>query len=182
MGNSRRLSQIYVKADSEANVQQVLQELKAKLPGYPIYTMEEFTSLLSINSVGMLRSFIGVVIGVAVTVGFIVVFMAMYTAVLERTREIGILKAVGASSGFILNLLVRETILLSLLGWVVGILLTYVTQWLMQFTVPASLNQETVYSWWPIAGAIAVGGALLGVIVPAIRAVKQDATEALSYE
>ena len=91
MGNSHRLSQIYVKADKEANVQQVLQGLRAKLPGYPIYTMEEFTSLLSINSVGMLRSFIGVVIGVAVTVGFIVVFMAMYTAVLERTREIGIL-------------------------------------------------------------------------------------------
>jgi putative ABC transport system permease protein len=182
MGNPHRLSQIYVKADSEANVQQVLQELRAKLPGYPIYTMEEFTSLLSINSVGMLRSFIGVVIGVAVIVGFIVVFMAMYTAVLERTREIGILKAVGASSGFILNLLIRETLLLSLLGALVGILLTYVTQWLMQYTVPASLTQETVYSWWPIAGAIAVGGSLLGVIVPAIRAVKQDATEALSYE
>ena len=91
----------------------MLQELRAKLPGYPIYTMEEFTSLLSINSVGLLRNFIGVVIGVAVIVGFIVVFMAMYTAVLERTREIGILKAVGASSGFILNLLFRETILLS---------------------------------------------------------------------
>jgi putative ABC transport system permease protein len=182
MVNPHRLSQVYVKADSPDHVQDVIQELKAKLPGYPIYTMEEFTSLLSINSVGLLRSFIGVVIGVAVTVGFIVVFMAMYTAVLERTREIGILKAVGASSGFILNLLIRETVLLSLLGSVVGILLTYVTQWLMRFTVPASLNQETVYSWWPIAGAIAVGGALLGVIVPAIRAVKQDATEALSYE
>ncbi len=182
MVTPHRLSQIYVKADSPEHVRQVLEELRAKLPGYPIYTMEEFTSLLSINSVGMLRSFIGVVIGVAVTVGFIVVFMAMYTAVLERTREIGILKAVGASSGFILNLLVRETILLSLLGAFAGILLTYVTQWLMQYAVPASLTQETVYSWWPIAGAIAVGGALLGVIVPAIRAVKQDATEALSYE
>jgi putative ABC transport system permease protein len=52
----------------------------------------------------------------------------------------------------------------------------------MQYAVPASLTQETVYAWWPIAGAIAVGGALLGVIVPAVRAVKQDATEALSYE
>jgi putative ABC transport system permease protein len=182
MVSPHHLSQIYVKADRPDHVQQVLEELRAKLPGYPIYTMEEFTSLLSINSVGLLRSFIGVVIGVAVTVGFIVVFMAMYTAVLERTREIGILKAVGASSGFILNLLVRETILLSLLGSFVGILLTYVTQWLMQYAVPASLTQETVYAWWPIAGGIAVGGALLGVVVPAIRAVKQDATEALSYE
>ena len=50
--------------------------------------MEYFTSLLSINSVGLLKNFIGVVIGIAVVVGFIVVFMAMYTAVLERTREI----------------------------------------------------------------------------------------------
>ena len=182
MTNPHRLSQIFVKADDQGHVQEVLQELRAKLPGYPIYTIEEFTSLLSINSVGLLRNFIGVVIGVAVIVGFIVVFMAMYTAVLERTREIGILKAVGASSLFILNLLIRETLLLSLLGSLTGILLTYGTQWLMQHAVPASLTQETVYGWWPIATGIAVGGALLGVIVPAVRAVQQDATEALSYE
>lgn len=182
MNNSHHLSQIYVKADGPAHVQEVLNELKTKLPSYPIYTVEEFTSLLSINSVGLLRNFIGVVIGVAVIVGFIVVFMAMYTAVLERTREIGILKAVGASSGFILNLLFRETILLSILGTIAGILLTYVTQWFMQHAVPASLTQETVYSWWPIAGGIAIAGALLGVIVPVIKAVKQDATEALTYE
>src|SRR5580658_4680482 len=182
MVTPHRLSQIYVKADSPEHVRQVLEGLRAKLPGYPIYTMEEFTSLLSINSVGMLRSFIGVVIGVAVTVGFIVVFMAMYTAVLERTREIGILKAVGASSGFILNLLVLETLLLSILGLLVGILLTYVTQWFMKHAVPASLTQETVYIWWPIAGGIAILGALLGVIVPVIKAVRQDPTEALTYE
>ncbi len=136
------------------------------MPGYPIYTVEEFTSLLSINSVGLLRNFIGVVIGVAVIVGFIVVFMAMYTAVLERTREIGILKAVGASSGFILDMLFRETLLLSILGSIVGILLTYCTQWLMQHAVPASLTQETVYLWWPIAAGIAIFGSLLGVVVP----------------
>jgi putative ABC transport system permease protein len=180
--NPHHLSQIYIKADDPAHIQQVVSDLKTKMPGYPIYTMEEFTSLLSVNSVGLLRNFIGVVIGVAVIVGFIVVFMAMYTAVLERTREIGILKAVGASSGFILALLLRETILLSILGTVAGILLTYVTQWLMQHAVPSSLTQETVYSWWPITGGIAIAGALLGVIVPAIKAVRQDATEALAYE
>jgi putative ABC transport system permease protein len=76
MVSPHKLSQIFVKADSQEHVQQVLEELRAKLPGYPIYTVEEFTSLLSINSVGLLRSFIGVVIGVAVTVGFIVGLMA----------------------------------------------------------------------------------------------------------
>jgi putative ABC transport system permease protein len=181
-GNPHHLSQIYVKADGPDHVQEVLSDLKSKMPTYQIYTLEEFTSLLSVNSVGLLRNFIGVVIGVAVIVGFIVVFMAMYTAVLERTREIGILKAVGGSSGFILDLLLRETLLLSILGTIMGILLTYGTQWLMQHAVPSSLTQETVYAWWPIAGAIAIGGALLGVIVPAIKAINQDATEALTYE
>jgi putative ABC transport system permease protein len=73
---------------------------------------------LTINSVGLLRNFIDVVIGIAVIVGFIVVSMAMYTAVLERTREIGILKALGASSGYILNLLIRETMLIAVIGTV----------------------------------------------------------------
>jgi putative ABC transport system permease protein len=44
------------------------------------------------------------------------------------------------------------------------------------------LVQETVYGWWPIAGAIAVVGALLGAAVPGMKAVRQDVTEALSYE
>jgi len=180
--NQGRLSQIFLKVDDPKHAQAVVDALRIKYHGYQIYTMEEFTSMLSISNVGMLKSFIAVVIGVAVVVGFIVVFMAMYTAVLERTREIGILKAVGGSSGLILNILFRETLLLALLGSAVGILLTYGTQWLMKHAVPASLVQETVYDWWPIAAGIAVAGALLGAIVPGVKAVKQDVTEALSYE
>ena len=181
-GNPGHLSQIYLKLDDPSRAQAVVDALRLKYAGYQIYTMEYFTSLLSINSVGLLKNFIGVVIGIAVVVGFIVVFMAMYTAVLERTREIGILKAVGGSSGLVLNILFRETLLLALLGSILGIVLTYGTQWLMKHAVPASLVQETVYSWWPIATAIAIVGALLGAVVPGIKAVKQDVTEALSYE
>jgi putative ABC transport system permease protein len=181
-GNPGHLSQIFIKVDDPKSAQAVVDQLRAKYKGYQIYTMEEFTSMLSISNVGMLKSFIGVVIGVAVVVGFIVVFMAMYTAVLERTREIGILKAVGGSSALILNILFRETLLLALLGSVVGIGLTYVSKWLMEDVVRASLVQETVYGWWPIATGIAIAGALLGAIVPGVKAVKQDVTEALSYE
>ena len=115
-------------------------------------------------------------------VGFIVVFMAMYTAVLERTREIGILKAVGGSSGLILNILFRETLLLALLGSFVGIVLTYGTQWLMKHAVPASLVQETVYDWWPISDRHRDCGRASGRDRSGIKAVKQDVTEALSYE
>jgi putative ABC transport system permease protein len=181
-GNPGHLSQIFIKVDDPSKAQEVVDALRVKFKGYQIYTMEEFTSMLTISSVGMLKNFIGVVIGIAVVVGFIVVFMAMYTAVLERTREIGILKAVGGSSGLILNILFRETLVLAVLGSIVGILLTYGTQWLMRHVVPSSLEQETVYGWWPIATGIAVVGALLGAIVPGLKAVKHDVTEALSYE
>jgi putative ABC transport system permease protein len=181
-GSPGHLTQIYLKLDDPKYAQQVVDALKIKLNNDQIYTMESLISMYSISNVGMLKDFIGVVIGVAVIVGFIVVFMAMYTAVLERTREIGILKAVGGSSGLVLNILLRETLLLAILGSLLGILLTYGTQWLMAHSVPASLVQETVYSWWPIAGAIAIVGALLGAIVPGYKAVQQDVTEALSYE
>ena len=88
--------------------------------------------------------------------------MAMYTAVLERTREIGILKALGASFGYIPDLLFRETLVIALIGTGLGIAMTYETQWPMMHAVPASLTQETAYKWWPIAGAISITGALLG--------------------
>ena len=178
----RRLSQIYLKLDDQRRAHEVVDELRSKMPGYSIYTREEFTSLLTINSVGLLRDFIGVIIGVAVLVGFMVVCLAMYTAVLERTREIGILKALAASSGYILNLLLRETLLIAIAGSGLGIVLTYGTQWLIMHAVPASLTQETVYRWWPITGAIAIVGALLGAILPGWKAVKQDVIQAISYE
>jgi putative ABC transport system permease protein len=187
-GNPGKLSQIYVKLSNPSDADAFTADLKRFMnpgdpdKGYQIYTMEDLTSQLTVSSVGMLKEFIYVVIGVASIVGFIVVFMAMYTAVLERTREIGILKAVGAGPGYVLNILFRETIMLAVLGTLFGILLTYVTHWLMRHVGPSSMVQETVYLWWPIAGAIAIVGALLGTVVPAMRAVKQDATEALSYE
>ena len=182
IGMGDKFSQIYLKVDDPGRAQEVVDDLHKKLPENPIYTMEEFTSLLTISSVALLRDFIGVVIGVAVIVGFIVVSMAMYTAVLERTREIGILKSMGASSAYILNLLVRETLVIVLIGTILGILLTYGTRWLMMHAVPATLTQEIVYRWWPIAAAISVSGALLGVVFPGWKAVKQDVIAALAYE
>lgn len=180
--NRKRLSQIYLKLDDPNHARTVAESLRQQLQGFYIYTMQDITSLANSNSIGLLRSFIHVVIGIAVIVGFIVVFMAMYTAVLERTREIGVLKALGASPIYILNLLLRETVLIAVGGTVVGILLTYGTQWLMQHGGPASLTQVTVYDWWPRAGAIAIAGSLAGATVPAVKALKQDAVKALSYE
>ena len=181
-GTPGHLSLIYVKLDDPALADQIAEQLKVTLRDDQVYSINALMDAYSISNVGMLKDFIWVVITVATIVGFIVVFMAMYTAVLERTREIGIIKAVGGSSGLVLSILLRETLLLAVFGTLLGIAFTYGTQWLMKQSVPASLVQETVYIWWLYAGLIAIVGAMLGAIVPGIKAVKQDVTEALSYE
>ncbi len=180
--NTGKISQVWVKVDSPASVQPVIAALKAQLKDYPIYSMEELTSLISVNNVPGLRAFIGVIVTLAIVVGFLVVFLSMYTAVLERTREIGILKALGASPAFILDILLRETALLVALGSILGILFSYGTRWIVTTFVPASLTQVIVPDWWGIAAAIALAGALLGATYPGWRAARQDPIEALAYE
>ncbi len=175
------LSQIFVKVDNPALTNSVVADLRSKLPGYPIYSTEEFVSLISVNNVPMLRQFIWVIVGLSVVVGFLVVFLSMYTAVLERTREIGVLKALGASPPFVLGILIRETIVLAIVGTIIGIALSYGTRWLIA-VFPTSLSQHVVPSWWPISGGIALIGALLGSAYPGWRASRQDPIEALSYE
>jgi putative ABC transport system permease protein len=129
----------------------------------------------------MIKPFTKVIIGLAVVIGFLVVFQSMYAVVLERTREIGILKALGASPAYILGILLRETILLSIVGVIAGILMTYGTRQLLRVFVP-SMPTEVVYIWWPIAGGIALVGSLIGAIYPGLKAARQDAIEALSYD
>jgi putative ABC transport system permease protein len=179
--NPHHLSQIFVKVQKPDQAEAVVGELKQLLPGYPIYTIEEFTSLLTVNSLGLLRNFIGVVIAIGVIVGFIVVSMAMYTAVLERTREIGILKSLGASSATIFGLLLKETLVVAVVGTAAGIALTYIARWLVEHA-RSGLTQEIVYGWWPIAALIALTGSVLGTLMPAVKAIRQDVVQALAYE
>src|SRR3974390_2020279 len=74
---------------------------------------------------------IKIVIGVAVAVGFLVIFQSMYTAVMERTREIGILKSLGASKLYVVNTVLRETLLLAILGILLGVAFSFVTRHLI---------------------------------------------------
>jgi putative ABC transport system permease protein len=180
--NTGKVSMIYVKLDNPSKTDQSVSQLRSVLRDYRIYSMEEFTSLFAVSNIPMLNGFVWVVIGLGVVVGFLAVLLSMYTAVLERTREIGVLKALGASPGYILNILLREAALVAIAGAIFGILLSYVTRFIIHDLVPANLIQAIVPAWWPIAGAIAVAGALLGALGPGLKAARQDAIEALAYD
>jgi len=173
---------IWVRVDNPANIPSVVAELKDKLPDFNIYTMEEMTSLLAPDNIPLIKGFTDVVIGIAVIVGFLVVFLSMYTAVLERTREIGVLKALGASPSYVLGILIRETVLLAIAGSIVGIVMSYGSQVLLTNFAPSFLTMEIVKLWWPIAMGIALAGSLVGALYPGFKAARQDAIEALSYD
>lgn len=180
--NTGKISQVYVKVDDPKNVQAVIGSLRKQLEGYQIYSMEEFLSYVSADKIPGLTPFIAVIVGLSIIFGFLVVFLAMYTAVLERTREIGILKALGASPGYIVGMLVRETVVIALVGCVAGILLAFAARWAITTFVPASLPVIIVPEWWWRAALIALAGSVLGALYPGIKAARQDTIEALVYE
>jgi ABC-type antimicrobial peptide transport system permease subunit len=67
-------------------------------------------------------------------------------------------------------------------GTLAGIALSFGSRWVMNTLMPASLPMAIVPGWWPVAGLIAMGGALLGSLYPGMLAVRQDPIEALAYE
>ena len=183
-GNTGKVSQIYLKVDKASDVQPVIDDLKQRLPTYNIYSMAEFTSLFTVENVqgGAVKTFITVMQSIGVVIGFAVVLLSMYMAVLQRTREIGILKSLGASRWFILKSILAEALVMGIVGTILGILFSFAARWLIESLAPASLTQAIVPDWWPIAGAITLAGVLLGALYPGLSAANHDPIEALAYE
>ena len=181
--SSGRLSEILVKLDDPARTHDEVVALNKLLDqDLTAISWQDFLGQFSISNLPQLETFIRVVTVLAVIVAFLVVFLSMYTAVIERTRELGILKALGAKPITIVDMLVRESVVLALGGCMLGIILAYGAKSLIMVLMPATLQVVTVPDWWPKTAGIALAGALLGAIYPGLKAAKQDAIEALSYE
>ncbi len=178
-----KFSQVLIKLDDPANTNAVIDQLKEKLPDYPIFSMEEVTTQIqaSVNSQG-LSAFIAVIVGIGVVIGFAVVCLSMYMAVLQRTREIGILKSLGGTKIFILATILTEALMLGVGGTVLGILMSYGARHVIEAVQPASFQMEIVYAWWPRVLGITLAAALLGALYPGLSAAAHDPIEALSYE
>jgi putative ABC transport system permease protein len=176
-------SVFYVKVDDPASTGQVEKAIQ-EIPGmqdYSVRSMPEFLSTMTPDNLPGFDLAIKVVIGVAVVVGFLVIFQSMYTAVMERTREIGILKSLGASKWYIVNVVLRETVLLAVAGIVAGIVLSFVTRRVIMFEKPV-LRLFWSNEWVLRASVIAIVGALAGALYPALKAAQRDPIDALAYE
>jgi putative ABC transport system permease protein len=183
LGAENNASLIFLKSDDPKNEKLIEQEIHAQ-PGMSEYQVETVAEALSQMTPEHLPAFndaLHVVIGLAVVVGFLVIFQSMYTAVLERTREIGILKSLGASQLYIVNLVLRETGFLAIVGIAVGIGFTFALKAVMDNRFP-TLPFPISPAWLVYATLIAFGGALVGASYPALKAAQKDPIEALAYE
>jgi putative ABC transport system permease protein len=178
-----RASVFYIKLDDPSSADAVIKSIQAR-PGmekYSVRSMQEYLSMMTPDNLPGFDLAIKIVIGVAVVVGFLVIFQSMYTAVMERTREIGILKSMGASKWYIVNVVLRETVLLAIVGIVAGILISLATRRVIMFEKPV-LRLFWSYAWVLRATIIAVAGALAGALYPAYKAAQRDPIDALAYE
>jgi len=183
IGGQGKASVFYLKADRPQNAELVVQEIHA-VPGmeqYVVRSMREYLSMMTPENIPGLASFITVVIGVAVVVSFIVLFQSMYTAVLERTREIGVLKSLGASKLYVVNVILRETLLLAIAGAGTGIGVSFAAKSAILSRFP-TLPIQIQPHWIGYATGIAIVGALLGALYPALKAAQKDPIDAIAYE
>jgi putative ABC transport system permease protein len=121
-------------------------------------------------------------IAIAVAIGFLVTSLSMYTTIIERTREIGVLKSLGASKTYIIKIVMSETVLLSLGGFAFGVGLSYLMKTVIISFLFPSLPIHITTRWILYSGAIAIAGGLLGASYPAWLASRKDPVEALAYD
>ena len=191
-GEAGKVSLVLVRVRRGYDIDKVAEEVKKALreqrgkEDFTVQTIEELRRVIG-RAIGILQAFLGGIAGISLLVGGIGVMNTMYTAVLERTREIGVMKAVGAKDSHIMWLFLIESGFMGLVGGAIGTLFglgidilavaaakRFVEADVLEFGVSAGL----------IVGALAfsfVVGALSGLF-PARSAAKLKPVEALRYE
>ena len=174
-----KCSYIFVKCKNPNEQVAVARRINEKIPGNKVQFTREFFPSVE-NSIPGLAIFMRLLVALAAIVSALVVMLAMHTTITERTREIGILKAMGASRGYIIGAIEREALLISAMGLVVGFALAALAGFgIHKFT---GLIFE-FGGWWALTAAlIGLGGGALGAFYPAARAANLDPVNALAYE
>jgi putative ABC transport system permease protein len=170
-------------SDWDADVRQAIDRILAK-PGFSDFKMtplREFASLMLTDSQSLIDNVYDAVIFVAACVGVLVIFLSMYTTITERTREIGILRSLGASKRMIVTLILQESLVIALMGIVLGLGFSLLIGRIIQGLFP-TLIVSIPADWMLRAALFALLSGLIGAIYPSIKAAAHDPVEALAYE
>ncbi|HUS47095.1 MAG TPA: ABC transporter permease [Phycisphaerae bacterium] len=147
--------------------------------GQEVIQLRQYRTMLR-QKFSIMYYYVDAVNAVAMIIAFLFIMVTLYTMVLQRTREIAMLKSFGASAGYILRGVLAESMIMTAAGTAVGLALSLVAGWLIQ-----SMTLYTVtitWEWIAVAVAAAAIGALAAGLYPAWRAIRVDMVQALTFE
>jgi putative ABC transport system permease protein len=178
-GAENRVSMFYVrsKGDTEGTRASILR----LDPQNSVRSLSEYVTLMTSSNLPQLRPFTRTMVALGIVISFLVVLLNMHTLVMERTREIGILKALGFSKLDVVRMLLGETFILTLMGTGLGIAITFLIRGVLKETNPG-LTILISAAWIFSAVMLAFVGAAAGATYPALRAASYDPVVALAYE
>jgi putative ABC transport system permease protein len=179
-GAEKRVSMVYVR--SRGDTEAARAALVGTLPNkYIVRTTAEYLTLMTSSNLPELKPFIRSFVILGAGISFLVILLTMHTMVLERTREIGILKALGTSRMGILGLIEIEAAMMAVIGALVGLVVTFVTIAVLRHSSP-TLQIRVAPMWVLRAVGMALMASTLGALYPSYRAAQSDPIDALSYE
>jgi putative ABC transport system permease protein len=170
---------ILVKLKDGADVDAVAARINQALPGNKINLTRDLV-IDAQERVPALNTFLRVLVGLGAFVSTIFVLLSMYTTVTERRKEIGILKSLGASKGFIIRAIEGEAFMIGVLGVLLGLIVSAIASFGIGRIF--ELAFEFNVGWVATAIAIALGGSLFGALYPALRASSIDPVEVMANE
>jgi putative ABC transport system permease protein len=180
-GTPDKVSIMFIKAANGSDVQRVFGELKHRYPDLALVRTSDPSLLLADTRMPGLKEFRFTLILVSMLLSFMVILLAMYTTIFERTREIGILKSLGASRAFIITMILRESVIISVLGALFGV---GTSALIRKVIISAFPTLQVAMSFGDIMRGCLLGllGGTLGALYPAFKAARMDPVKALSYE
>jgi putative ABC transport system permease protein len=179
-GTPQKATMFFARVAPGNKVDEVYERLRARMPHYKITKTADLQELMASNT-PVFKQFLTAIVFLAVVISFLIVLLAMYSTITERTREIGILKSLGASRTYIIQLILKESIAICALGVLLGFILTFISIQLILVAFPAI--PVMIPTLWRVAAAsLAVAGGVLGALYPAVKAAQLDPVKALGYE
>lgn len=174
-----KCSYILVKIKDGANVDEIAARINESLPGNKIQLTRDLI-IDAQDRIPALGTFLRVLVGLGAFVSTIFVLLSMYTTITERRKEIGILKSLGASKGFIIKVIEGEAFLIGICGVLLGFIVSFLSSNIIQRAF--DLQFEFSRNWIITAIIIAIGGSLFGALYPAWRASAIDPVEVMVNE